>query len=123
MPDKTRIALNSFVRRTEQTPKLKALICDCGGSLSRQGRSRNWVLTISSQQAIALRKAIEEARQPSWLWLANLLTKEQQPLTEAEIKTLATEHWPITVSELMSLSDCTLAEARKVIDEIEWGES
>jgi len=121
MSDKTRIALNNFVRRTDHTSKLKELISGTGAMLSRKGRSRNWVLTISSQQAIALRKAIEEAGQTTWLWLANLLTKEQKPLSEAEIKTIAMQHWPITVSELMSISDCTLAEARKVIDEVEWG--
>lgn len=120
MSDKISLVLTGFVRRTEHTSQLKALLKASGAQLSRQGRSRNWALVIKAQQVIAVRKAIEEAGQPSWLWLAKKLTSEYPHLSQDELKQFAIQHWPVTVSKLMSLTDCTLAEARLAIDEVEW---
>lgn len=120
MFEKVSLSLTSFVRRTDNTSQLKALIVASGAQLSRQGRSRNWRLVVDHQQSMAIQKAIEDASQPSWLWLARKLTLERPSVTHNELKPIALQHWPVTVSKLMSLTDCTMSEARKVIDELEW---
>lgn len=117
-----KISLNSFVRRTEHTNQLKALIDEAGATLSRKGRSRNWTLSSTKEQAIQVRHAIEAANQSSWLWLAKALEIESPRLTTDELRSIADKHWPVTVTTLMAITDCTSAQARTVIDDIEWGQ-
>lgn len=114
------ITLNSFVRRTEHTHTLKALVLEVGAALSRKGRSRNWQLSLTAEQAIQLRQTIESAGQPSWLWLAKALHHESPALDANALRTIAQKHWPITVTKLIALTDCTSAQARTVIDALEW---
>lgn len=122
MPQFFRIQLNSFIRRVENAQDLKCLIKDQGVTLTRRGRSRNWTIKLNTEQSINLQKSIESAKQESWLWVANLLKKQRPELNLKDLKTLAKEHWPISVNQFMRLTDCTSAQARLVIDEIEWSE-
>ncbi|KZY67386.1 hypothetical protein, partial [Oleiphilus sp. HI0067] len=110
------------IRRVENAQDLKCLIKDQGVTLTRRGRSRNWTIELNTEQSINLQKSIESAKQESWLWVANLLKKQRPELNLKDLKTLAKEHWPISVNQLMRLTDCTSAQARLVIDEIEWSE-
>lgn len=120
MPQFFRIQLNSFIRRIENAQDLKCLIKDQGVTLTRRGRSRNWTIELNTEQSINLQKSIESEKQESWLWLAKLLNEQRPELNLKDLEALAKEHWPISVNQLMTLTDCTSAQARLVIDEIEW---
>jgi len=122
MTDQLKIPLNSFVRRTDDTNRLKAIILETGAALTRTGRSRNWQLSLTTMQAIALRRAIESANQNSWLWIANAIQDHSPILDTKALEGLAKQHWPLSVSALVALTDCTNAQARRVIDKIEWAE-
>jgi Ribosome recycling factor len=118
---KISITLNSFVRRTSHTQALKNLIFGSGAQLKRKGRSRNWVMEVDSEQAIRLRNLIENSGEESWHWIEKSLTAHVPALTLPQINTIAQQHWPVTVTQLTTLTNCTIAEARAVIDGIEWG--
>ena len=120
MYPKISITLNSFVRRTDHTQALKNLIRNSGAQLQRKGRSRNWELEVSSEQAIQLRNAIEASREVTWHWIEKALTAHVPALTLSQVNTIAQQHWPVTVTQLTILTNCTMAEARAVIDSIEW---
>jgi len=112
--------LNSLVRRTQQTKVLKEKIRSTGASLSRSGRSRNWQLTASTQQVQNILKLIRESSEESWLWLAKTLKENKKPFSEKALLDYAKQHPNTTVNELMAISDCTLIQARKILDELEW---
>ncbi|KZZ65270.1 hypothetical protein A3765_05970 [Oleiphilus sp. HI0130] len=116
------ISLNSFVRRTNHTQTLKTLIRASGAQLERKGRSRNWILNVTNEQAIHLRNAMESSGEETWLWIEKSLSAHLPTLSLTEIQTIAQKHWPITVTQLISLTNCRIAEARTAIDRIEWEE-
>jgi len=120
MDKKQSIVLNSFIRRTDHTHTLKALIATTGAKLSRKGRSRNWLLELSQQQSIELISLITQSKHESWYWLVKKLDEQKQSYSFDELLSLAQRQPSLTVTQLMSLSDCTLADARKVIDKLEW---
>ena len=45
---------------------------------------------------------------------------QRQSLSHDELLRIAKIKPDITVNQLMARTDCTIAEARKVIDELEW---
>ena len=112
--------LNSFVRRTDKTDELKTLIKSSGATMARQGRSRNWILTADIQQIKIISTGILEAHEVSWLWLVKLFSNNKHTWTESELLRYARDSSASTVTELMSETDCTIVEARKVIDLLEW---
>jgi len=120
MDKKQSIVLNSFIRRTDHTHTLKAMIATTGAKLSRKGRSRNWLLELSQQQSIELISLITQSKHESWYWLVKKLDEQKQSYSFDELLSLAQRQPSLTVTQLMSLSDCTLADARKVIDKLEW---
>jgi len=120
MEEQYTISLNSFVRRTQNTHLLKELFLKSGATLTRQGRSRHWQLTLTRDQARTLCRAIEHSDQPSWLWCSKLLIATKPQVTQGDLSAVARAHWPITVNQLVAMTDCTLAQARRIIDEIEW---
>ena len=79
-------------------------------------------MAIDSQQAIRLRNVIQDSGEESWHWIEKSLTAHVPALTLPQINTIAQQHWPVTVTQLIALTNCTRAEARAVIDEIEWGQ-
>ena len=113
------ILLPSFLRRTLKAYALKAAIRDFGCTLARQGRSRNWLLTGNVEQLHAIVNFIETENEVSWLWLAKHLKKEYLQLSHSCLITLAKKRHINTIKGLMAVSDCTVAQARKVIDELE----
>ncbi len=116
------IALPSFLRRVLKSSALKTLILEQSCELNRIGRSRNWQLKASFEQLEATISAIEANEEPSWQWLVAHLSKQRKNLDFDSLISIAEKKPGITVSELMLRTDCTIAEARKVIDTIEFGD-
>lgn len=113
------VNLPSFLRRVMKAYALKAHIRACGGDLHRIGRSRNWQLKIERYKMIEVVGLIETSDEKSWLWLAKLLRQQNEHLSHEEILDIANRNTGITINELVIKTDCTIAEARKIIDEIE----
>lgn len=118
--EKTKIILNAFVRKCFDAYLLKAIIRDSGAHLSRKGRSRNWMLIADAKQIAKIISDVEAADQPSWLWFAKLLREQKQSLTQQELLNLVKLNPAISTNQLIALTDCTLAQARQVLDEAEW---
>lgn len=113
------INLPAFLRRTLRAYALKSYIRELGCQLNRIGRSRNWQLKANFNQIQALITFIENEDEPSWLWLAKLLKKEYQHLSHDSLITIAKRLTNLTIASLMAHTDCTLGQARKVLDELE----
>ena len=113
------IKLPSFVRRSIKAQTLKMFIRQQGCQLSRIGRSRNWQLKANFIQLQAIVAFIEQENEASWLWLEKCLKNEYQNLSHAELVKLASRLKNLTIAALMAQTDCTLAQARKVLDELE----
>jgi len=116
------VPLNSFTRRTERTSELKSLIQKEGGQLKRIGRSRNWQLNVTRAQAMQVSQLVAQSDEQTWQWLRQAIEKTIPKANEGELIEIARAHWPLTVKELVALSDCSLMQARKVIDVLEWDE-
>ena len=113
------ITLPSFLRRSLKAYALKAHIRQQGCQLNRIGRSRNWLLKANFDQLQAIIAFIELTGEPSWLWLTKLLKSEYQHLSHDELLRMASRIEKVTISALIARSDCTIAQARQVIDELE----
>jgi hypothetical protein len=113
------INLPSFVRRSNKAQPLKLYIRQQGCQLSRIGRSRNWQLKANFTQLQAIIVFIEQENEASWLWLAKRLKKEYQHLSHEVLVKVASSLNTLTIGALMAQTDCTLAQARKVLDELE----
>jgi hypothetical protein len=120
MNDPIILDLKGFVQRTNATTKLKQLIKTSGEELKRKGRSRNWQLTTSLEQLIKLSHQIELASEPSWLWITKQITLQKPCFSFQELHRIAKENSPLTINKLVSITDCSLSDARKVIDNLEW---
>lgn len=118
--DKTyTIALPSFLRRTMKAYELKAYIRQQGCELNRIGRSRNWQLKASFDQLQNIIAFVDSSNEPSWLWLAKLLRNEYKHLTHDELIKIASTLTDVTISALIARTDCTIVQARTIIDELE----
>ena len=113
------ITLPSFLRRTMKAYQLKTHIRTLGCELHRIGRSRNWQIKANFDQIEKVISFIEQSEESSWQWLAKLLGKQYENLTFDALMNIARKKENITVNELMARTDCTIAQARKVIDELE----
>ncbi len=119
MAEQVQIILSSFVRKTINSEMLKSHIRSSGATLSRKGRSRNWLLRADHEQIQNIIKLINASGESSWVWIAKKLTDNKPKLNYAELITLAKKKPTITVTEIISLTDCTLAEALSVLHDIE----
>ena len=63
---------------------------------------------------------IHQSNQESWYWVAKKLAQERQTFSNDELLAVVKDKPAMTVTELMSKTDCTLSEARKVLDQHEW---
>ena len=115
-----KITLSGFVRRTLNTDALKLDIKSTGATLTRKGRSRNWILQADSQQIPQIINLISDADEDSWLWVAKKLYEYKPKLSRDELRNIAKQDSAMTVAQLTLLTDCTLIDARTVLDEIEW---
>ncbi|MBB1489647.1 ribosome recycling factor family protein [Oceanospirillum sediminis] len=114
------ITLNSFVRRTLNTDTLKQAIKSTGATLSRKGRSRNWQLEADREQIGDIIRLIFESGEDSWCWVSKKLSENKPKLEHEQLKEVARQHPSITVNRLIALTDCSISDARIVLDEIEW---
>jgi len=113
------INLPSFLRRTLRADTLKAYIRQLGCDLIRIGRSRNWQLKANITQLQAIVSFIENQDEASWLWLAKHLEGQYKHLNHENLLVLAESMSNVTISALMTQTDCTLTQARKILDELE----
>lgn len=113
------VTLPSFLRRTMKAYVLKAHIRQQGCELHRIGRSRNWQLKANFEQIQAIIAFTDLSNEPSWLWLAKLLRNEYTHLSHHELLRIASTLENLTISTLIARSDCSIAQARKIIDELE----
>ncbi|WP_206484156.1 ribosome recycling factor family protein [Thalassotalea sp. G2M2-11] len=114
------IILPSFLRRVLRAYALKAHIREHGCELTRIGRSRNWQLIASPEQINEVINLIEQTNEDSWQWVAKKLKQDNQKLSHQHLLGIAKKNDGITINELVAKTDCTVIEARKVIDEVEW---
>jgi len=120
MPTLVKITLNGFVRRTLNSDVLKAAIKSTGAKLTRKGRSRNWQLHANNNQIRQISTFIYQSEESSWLWLAKKINEEKPKLSQDEIRAIIKESPTISVNQLISLTDCSLSDARRILDEVEW---
>ncbi|GAA6205303.1 MULTISPECIES: ribosome recycling factor family protein [Thalassotalea] len=118
----TTITLPSFLRRVMKAYAIKAIIREAGCELARIGRSRNWRLTATPEEIHQVISLIESQGEDSWLWVAKKLKQDGQQFSHRLLVDIAKKNTGITVNELMAKTDCTVIQARKVIDEIEWSD-
>ena len=116
------IPLPALLRRVHKAYALKALIRAQGCQLTRIGRSRNWQLKATLSQIQLTCEAIEQQQETSWQWLVSKLLSYRENLTFDMLLEIAQRNPNISVSQLMALTDCSISEARRVIDHIEFGE-
>ncbi|QOL25160.1 hypothetical protein LP316_12750 [Thalassotalea sp. LPB0316] len=114
------IILPSFLRKSLKAYALKALIRSRGCTLNRIGRSRNWQLSGTTEQLELVINDIAHSDEQSWQWLIGKLSSHVAYSTHESLLALAKRNPNITVNELMAKANCTLAQARQVIDELEW---
>ncbi len=98
---------------------LKAQIRLIGCELQRIGRSRNWQVKARFDQLQAIISFIEQANEPSWLWMAKLLKQQYKTLSFETLTEIAQQMTNVTIAALTARTDCTIAQARKVIDALE----
>ncbi|NRA61049.1 MAG: hypothetical protein HRU25_09100 [Psychrobium sp.] len=120
MAEKTQILLRSFLQKSVESYLLKAIIRDSGAHLSRKGRSRHWILIADRHQIAEIIIQVEQSAQPSWLWFSQLLRQQRTALTHQELLALVARNPSISANRLIALSDCTLAQARQALDDMEW---
>ncbi len=101
---------------------IKNIIRSTGAELSRIGRSRNWQLIANFEQMEQITALIEEENESTWHWVAILMRKQYSCLSHDALLMIAKKNSAITINELMAKTDCTVAQARKIIDELEWPE-
>lgn len=116
------ITLSSFLRRVLKAYALKSLIRAQGCELNRIGRSRNWQLKATFEQLEQTVSLIEQSEEASWQWVAIHISKQRKNLGLDMLLIIAKKKPGITISELMQRTDCTIAEARTVIDILEFGD-
>jgi len=115
-----KIALNGFVKRTLSTEVLKGCIKSTGAKLSRKGRSRNWLLQADHNQIRQITTLIYQSEESSWLWIAKKISDEKPQLSKDELRLIVRRNPTMPVSQLVSLTDCSISDVRKVLDEVEW---
>ena len=113
------INLPSFLRKTLKAYTLKAKIRAIGCELNRIGRSRNWQLKANFEQIQCIIEFINESDEPSWQWLATLLSRQYHDLSHEHLIDVANSLTSVTIANIMARTDCTIAQARKVMDELE----
>jgi hypothetical protein len=114
------VNLPSFLRRVLKAYALKANIRALGCELSRIGRSRNWQLTANFEKIERVISMVEDSEEETWQWVALHLRKQHKNLSFDMLLAIAQKKPEITVSELMARTDCTIAQARQVIDKVEF---
>ena len=111
------VIIRAMAGRTVNTFALKTLIRDTGAVLARKGRSSTWLLFADTAQMRQIVTDIQQSDQPSWQWLAKLVGEKCNHYSYQELLNLVNRNPAITVNQLIAMTDCTIADARKVIDD------
>ncbi|UJF22810.1 ribosome recycling factor family protein [Shewanella sp. OMA3-2] len=114
------IALPSLIHRiggdNVKHAKAVALLCDC--ELKRVRRSRNWLILGQAIQVQSFSTQIKADRSEVFRYLIQkidvglLIHTDKLESLEDKLKRLITQTPNITLSELMQVTDCTVAQAR-----------
>jgi len=59
----------------------------------------------------------------SWIWLAKAASESRPLMSHDDLLAEVRQKPAITVNELVASSHCSIAEARTVLDELEWQEN
>ncbi|MFT4927002.1 MAG: hypothetical protein ACI8WB_003102 [Phenylobacterium sp.] len=112
------VQINRLAGRTVKTYVLKALIRSSGAILANTAQPANWLLFADKIQMRQIVADIEQSGEPSWQWLAKLVDEKYHQSSYKELLNLVNRNPGISVKQLVGMTDCTLAEARKVIDDV-----
>ncbi|MGF1764872.1 ribosome recycling factor family protein [Aliivibrio kagoshimensis] len=109
------IQLNSLIHRIDSKESLLARAASLNCRLKRIRRSKNWMLTGSHSQVIAFKNSILLNKE---LWIKEAIDKEL-PKPVFDLDEVVKANPAITVHQLMSKTECTLAQARSALDNAE----
>ena len=109
------VPLNSFVHRVSDKSQLMANAAECGCQLKRVRRSRNWMLVAQERQLVEFKTMLTHEKDG---WIAIAIDKVLPKPVVCLASLLVATH-SMTVAQLIMESGCSMAEARRAIDEHE----
>lgn len=109
------VPLNSFVHRVYDKTQFIELASQHKCQLKRIRRSRHWQLSGEEHALRALKSALVDERS---LWIVKAIDKAL-PLPVIDLSSMIAATPNISVKQLVSLSGCSLSEARMALDEFE----
>ncbi|EGA68182.1 hypothetical protein VISI1226_15616 [Vibrio sinaloensis DSM 21326] len=109
------VPLNSFVHRVNDKQQVLNLVAEHGCQLKRIRRSRHWMLSGDEDQLRLLSDQLDSVSQQ---WIIKAINLALPKLT-ISLQQVLTEQPNLTVTQLVSLTDCSMEEARRAIDEHE----
>ncbi|MGF1709412.1 ribosome recycling factor family protein [Vibrio kagoshimensis] len=109
------VPLNSFVHRVHDKAQVLDYVSRESCSLKRVRRSRHWLLTGSEEQLRKLQSTLSDEHD---LWIKDAIDKSL-PTPIVCLEGLLVDTPNLTLKQLVSLSGCSMAEARLAMDEFE----
>ncbi|WP_299693756.1 ribosome recycling factor family protein [uncultured Vibrio sp.] len=110
------VPLNSFVHRVSDKSQVMAAAAECGCQLKRVRRSRHWILMAHQEHQLVEFKAMLTDDKDAWI--VNAIDKVL-PKPVVCLASLLAATPSMTVAQLVMESGCSMAEARRAIDEHE----
>lgn len=109
------ITLNSFVHRVPDKTQVIALASQYGCHLKRIRRSRHWQLSGEENQ---LRLFSDQLEDETLQWI-NKAIEKVVPKPKVALSQLLADNPAMTVGQLVLETGCSMAEARRAIDQHE----
>ncbi|PME32032.1 hypothetical protein BCV39_05335 [Vibrio sp. 10N.286.55.E10] len=109
------VPLNSFVHRVSDKGQVMANAAECGCQLKRVRRSRNWLLVAQEDQLVEFKTMLTHEKD-GWIVIA---IDKVLPKPVVCLASLLAATPSMTVAQLVMESGCSMAEARRAIDEHE----
>lgn len=109
------VPLNSFVHRVHDKLWFSDFASNLGCGLKRIRRSRHWILFGKEHQLTQLRNELSDDH---YLWVKQAIDKAL-PKRDICLAELIECNPNITLNQLMTVSGCTISEARLAIDAFE----
>lgn len=75
---------------------------------------------INVEQLTQITHIINQSAEDSWLWVAKQIYEHKPSMCPEELRRIAKQNPHITPNQLVAWTDCTINDARKVIDDLEW---
>jgi len=107
------IQLNNFLHRIDCKNTIMELVTQQGCSLKRIRRSKNWSLTGTQNQLIAVSEQLQQAR---IVWISDAIYKAL-PKPTFDLTAIVQSNPDMTLNRLIAETGCTLIEARAALDE------